>query len=150
MKKIFSSFICFIMVLFLVGCSNKTKIEGSKFREEMEKNGYIVIDTIVSQDDSEKNFVAQEKEGKYQIEFYELSSKDKAKEKFSNYKKGIDNENTNNFKKKSVKTGNYEKYTLETDDIYFLISRIDNTMIYLSVDTEYKNDINKIIKELGY
>lgn len=45
---------------------------------------------------------------------------------------------------------NYSKYTLNTNGQYMLLSKIDNTVIYLKVDSENKDSINKLMKELGY
>ena len=150
MKKILSVFVCFIVIFSVTGCFNKTKIDGKTFREKMEGKGFNVVETGDTDDSPEITYIAQDQNGRYQIEFYDIKSKDSAKEKFKSYKSGIDNENTTNRKTSSVSTGNYEKYTLDNGKTYYLASRIDNTMIFLSVDPEYKSDVNKIIKELGY
>lgn len=45
---------------------------------------------------------------------------------------------------------NFQKYTLSTESKYKVISRIDNTVIYLNVDDNYKEEVKNVLKELGY
>ena len=150
MKKILSGVLCFMLVLVLTGCANKKKIDGEKFKEIMGEKKFTVVETGNNEDNSDIAYIAQDENGRYQIEFYTLSSIDNAKSKFKSYKDAINNENTSNRKTNNISTSKYEKYTLETSKIYYVISRIEDTMIFLTVDPEYKSEVNKIIKELGY
>ena len=45
---------------------------------------------------------------------------------------------------------NYSKYTLSSDGKYMIVSRINNTVVYLDVDSSYKDEIKTILNELGY
>ena len=45
---------------------------------------------------------------------------------------------------------NYEKYTLVVDGKYKLLSRVENTVLYLNIDDVYKDEVKKIVDELKY
>ena len=50
----------------------------------------------------------------------------------------------------SVNLKNYSVYTLSTDSKYRVLSRIDNTVVYINVDKQYKDEVKGILEELGY
>ena len=85
--------------------------------------------------------------GKYQIEFFTFNSKKNAKEAYNtNVKSFLANKNV----KKEKNEDNYDKFTQELSDTYNVVIRLDNTLLYSSINLEYKNDLNKIIKKLNY
>ena len=45
---------------------------------------------------------------------------------------------------------NYEKYTQETEGLYMVLTRVDNTLLYVKAPDNAKEPINSFIKELGY
>ncbi len=45
---------------------------------------------------------------------------------------------------------NYSKYTLSSSGKYMVVSRINNTVVYLNVDSSYKDEVKTILSELGY
>ena len=98
----------------------------------------------------EQVYVAIDDGGSYQIEFYDLSDNDQAKEFFSNnvqiFKENRSNMNTNT----SVSLGNYEKYTQTDTDQFSMISRIDDTVIYVVEEKADKEAVEAVVKELGY
>jgi len=46
--------------------------------------------------------------------------------------------------------GNNSKYTLKTNGEYKVVSRIEDTVIYVDVDEKYEDDVKEILKEIGY
>ena len=45
---------------------------------------------------------------------------------------------------------NYSKYTLQSDNKYMVVSRIEDTVVYVKVDSKYKDQIKDLLKEIGY
>lgn len=45
---------------------------------------------------------------------------------------------------------NYSKYTLSSGEKYMVVSRINNTVVYLDVNSNYKDEVKTILSELGY
>ena len=133
---------------------NKEPITVESFKNTMQEKNYEVYDVKDSLfsdfDQIEKAYIAIKGNDIYQIEFYKLRSEDDAvyiyninKTKFEAYKSSSSIETTTSI-------GNNSKYTLTTNDKYKVISRVADTAIYLDVDTEYKDEVKAILKELGY
>lgn len=132
---------------------NKESITANEFKDKMEDMNYIIVDAknqFEEYDYIEKVYLAVPEDYEYQIEFYEMDREEQAitfynhnKDIFESYKSSISSET-------SVNIGNNAKYTLTTEDEYRLLSRIDNTVIYVHVDKEYKDKIKETLKEIGY
>ena len=50
----------------------------------------------------------------------------------------------------SISGKNYSKYTLEANGKYSVVSKINNTILYVNVDSQYKDTVKDIIDEIGY
>lgn len=51
---------------------------------------------------------------------------------------------------KTVSVKNYSYYTKTTSEGYYVVSRTDNTFIYVAAEAEYKKEISEIIAGLEY
>jgi len=158
MKKriigIIAVLITMVLLIVLTGCStNKTAIAISDFEEKMKGKGYTIQDA--TQQFSEYDYVkrvslALSDDLSYQIEFYELADEDSAVSFFNNNKAIFENSKGSGSSETSTSMGNNSKYTLTTNGKYKVVSRIDNTVIYLNVDEEYKDTVKDLLEELGY
>lgn len=153
MRKVIVGVLLIIMMVVLVGCGERKARTAENFKTNMVNHGYTVQDETYLFSYAgyvEKAYIAKDSSLKYQIEFYELSDIESAKY-FYNYNKEIfETSKTSASMYKSVNVANYEKYTLQTDGKYKVISRIDNTVIYLDVDSQYKNAVDDVLEGLGY
>ena len=59
-------------------------------------------------------------------------------------------EESKKYKGEKKSKDNYDKYIQKTDDYYNSVIRIDNTLLYVSINIDYKNDVKKVINKLGY
>ena len=119
-------------VIFVNLNKEKASITASSFYTTMSQKGYSVQDSTsqYSEYDYVKQvYIAVSKDYSYQIEFYELL--DASAET-------------------SVGLKNYSKYTLSSNGQYMVVSKINNTVIYVKVDDDYKNTVKDILEELGY
>ena len=139
----------------LIASINKEKvaITADTFKTTMEERGYIVSD-VTSQfaqyvDYITTAYVAQEGED-YQIEFYELSNLDNATNFYNTNRAKFESQKGNASSSYNVSMKNYSTYSITTNGKYKFISRVDNTVIYLDVDTKYEDSVKEIIKEFGY
>ena len=154
--------IVMIIALFFAigGCAvysilnrEKDSITSEEFKSIMENKGYTIVDVTnqyAQYGYIEKGYIAITNDRQYQVEFYTLTDNEKAvyfyntnKTIFENSKQGVTSE-------KSAELKNYCKYTLNNNGKYKVISRIDNTAIYLNVDEQYKDIIKDLLKEIGY
>lgn len=132
--------------------SEKTPITAETFNTIMKDNGYSLIDTtkqyVTYGDYIKKSYVAKKQD--YQIEFYELSNVDNANTMFYTNKEIFEKQKGNISKQFSRSGKNYSQYFLKTNIKYSYLSRIDNTLLYINVDTKNTNEVENIINELGY
>ena len=94
--------------------------------------------------------IAIEQSKNYQIEFYVMSDEKNAKSFYENNREIFKENATNSNVNTEVNLGNYSKYTQTSNGKYSVISRIDNTIIYLNVDEKNKENIEEILETLGY
>lgn len=153
MKKSIYLLVTLILgIVLLTGCVNKNKLEPNDFVDLVEQNNYKttnVIDNFTTYPKIKNAFVAQNEDMTYQLEYYELETNEDAK-LFFNSNKEILAKLEGAKATANIETDKYQKYIQSTEKAYSLISRIDNTVIYANVKIEYKDEVNKIIKTLGY
>ncbi len=132
---------------------NKESITADQFKDKMENMNYIIVDAKDQFDEYdyiEKAYIAISKDYEYQIEFYEIDGEEQAISFYNHNKNIFESYKTSVSYETSVSIGNNSKYTLTTENEYRLLSRIDNTVIFVHVDKEYKDKINEDLKEIGY
>lgn len=133
---------------------NKEKVSMSadNFKTMMESKEYTVTDTTSLFAKYEnymlKSYVARKND--YQIEFYELSNEENAISMYATNKSKFESQISNAYARTSVSMKNYEKYSLTANGKYKYLSRIDNTLIYIDANEEYKDEITNCMKEIGY
>lgn len=145
--------LCFSSLFLFSGCGKKEAISAEKFRTKMENKGFTVRD-VTNQFQSE----ASVKQGyaasnnKYQIEFYDLESNSSAVSMYNHnlnkFKEEVDNSNAT--KSNTKEMSNYARYAAIANGKYKVLSRIDNTLIYINADSNYKDEIKEILDDLGY
>ena len=153
MKKLKYFVLIILSVIVITGCGNKKAIDSDKFKKIMTDMDFQVVDAkyLFSEYDQVKEvYVALEKDRNYQIEFYVLDTDDSATDFYNTNKTIFEDSKGSTSSYKTVNLGNVSKYTLTTDGQYKIISRIGNTAVFVSEDIKYKDDINKILKKLGY
>ena len=152
-KQLLMGLMCFVVLFTLTGCGNNTAITSDDFKSKMESSGYTVQEATNQMSDYDyikQVYIAISSDSTYQIEFYELSDNDYASSFFNNNKKTFEDSKSSGSTETSVSVGNNEKYTLTTNGKFKVVSRIDNTVIYLNVDDNYKSSVKDVLKNLGY
>lgn len=138
--------------ILIANMINKTKepITAKKFGTVMEKQDfeiYDIYDQYAEYGYVEEAIVALED---YQIEFYVLDSTKNA-ERFYNHNVSLFEKSASSTKsKKSFSFKNGEQYKLTSNGSFMAITRIDDTVVYADVDVEYKDEVEKILEQLGY
>ena len=153
MKKFKFILILLICTVVLVGCGSKKAIDSNAFKDLMSESEFVVYDVkyqFDTYDQISEAYVALEKDGNYQIEFYITDTNESAISFYNNNKEIFESSKGSTAVYTNVDLNNNNKYTLSTGGKYKLLSRIDNTVIYLDVDSKYKDEVNKILKKLGY
>lgn len=129
---------------------DKEAIDGEAFIEFMEDEGLDVndiTDEYAEDDGVEVAILAYNDD--YQIEFYIVETVDQAKNAFNNNKNYFEEKGSSS-SYTEVNFGNYSKYTQKSNGKYFVVSRIENTFIYLETDDKYQDEIKDFLDELDY
>ena len=155
MKKILLGIILTISLLFLTACSlSKNALSTKDYIKIMKKKENFTIADITSQCD-ENTYVkeatlALNNSKEYQIEFYVLDNKDSAKDMFNRNKKIFEESEYVSRFSETVNMINYSYYKITNEKEFKYICRVENTFLYINTSKDNKEEINKIIKELGY
>lgn len=149
-RKILLIFSLFSILLTLTGCGDKTATSTSDFTSTMEGKDFTVQDAT---DQFEKDVVEEVTialNENYQIEFYNTPDESKAISAFNHNKGTFESASSSGKVETNVSIGNHSKYTLKSGGQYMVISRIDDTFIYLNVDEKYESEIDDILDDLDY
>ena len=141
-----------VCILFM-SSKDKISLKADEFKSTMEEKGYSLIDAteqFLGIDEVQKVYLAVNSDYKYQMEFYEISDVPTATNFYNNYKSVIEAAKGDISVETNVEMKNYAKYTLTSNEQYMVISRIDNTAIYIVVEEEYKEEVENVLKEIGY
>lgn len=147
MKKIIKLFTCLLIIVTLSGCGSKKALKSNDIKNKLSNLGFTINDVTSYMEDKNIKNVITANNGKYQIEFYTFNSKEGAKKA---YETNVKNFLINKKNKKEKHEDNYDKFTQELSDTYNMVIRLNNTLLYSSINLEYKRDLNKTIKNLGY
>lgn len=150
MKKLISILIGAVLIFAVIGCGNKKAMTVEEFESKMGKSGYEVID-ITSQYPSKaiKNVIIARKDN-YQIEFFVVENVDVAVSSYNLNKETFEKSKGNKTVETKKTMGNTSRYTLKANSKYKVISRIENTFIFINAPQEKSEEIDKILKELNY
>lgn len=143
--------VCFSLLLLLSGCGKKTAISTSKFISIAEKHN-LQVENIISKIETSTNIDDAVMVGNdnWQIEFYVINSEDDAIAIFENNKNIFEESKSGSSAYSSVNMVNYSTYSLESNDEYKYLCRIDNTFLYVNVDKIFKDSVKNFINEIGY
>lgn len=156
MKKFLIAIVLIILVAgvaFFNLTKEKTPISAEDFKSSMESKGFVVQD-VTSQfsmyDYVKQAYVALNPDSSYQIEFYQISDNTYATSFYNTNKSIFESNKESTAAETDINISNYSKYTLSSGGKYQVVSRIDNTAIYLDVSDTYRDDVKEILNEFGY
>lgn len=155
-RKKFLFIIAMVFMLMLSGCgrsSTSEPITTTKFKSIMEENELEVTDkTDSAKDHSYQEIYVAVDEEKYSFEYYFMKNEKSAT---NVYKYAVDNLNKTYKENSSAKIAEEESntqsvYNVTASDYYCKVIRKENTVLYVTAYSEYKENAEKLVKELGY
>lgn len=155
LKRIIKGVLLFTFIILLTGCFSKKALSSDDFKTKMEEKGFTVQDAtyqLSSYSYINKVYLAISSNSTYQIEFYDLATEDDAINFFNNNKSLFEKSKSNDSgdSETNLNLKNYTKYVLISGGRYKVVSRINNTVIYLNVEETNKDEVKQILKDLGY
>lgn len=152
-KYLLCSLVFIFTIVLATGCTKKEALSPQQFSEVMENQKFTVTevtDNYTEISDIERVFVAINQEGTIKIEYYQFNSKDKSKEFFEKTENKFRDSDSKKSQYQTTSFGNYNFYSLTTDESYKFVSRIDKTVILTDSDRGHKERIKEIISKLKY
>ena len=150
-KSIILGIVIFLIVILLGGCSwfyNLLKTED--FKNHFTALGYTITDTETSEYESKSYLVASKEDLPYKIEYYEFDDEVAAKKVYEKYKKNIANYITSTSQNEERTGAVFTKIKAVSEKEYIIISRVKNTLIFISATKDYTNEIDKVLEEIKY
>lgn len=148
------------LIASLSGCGlKKTAITAEEFSSKMEDEGYQMVDITNQYEEVENALLAMNLDDGYKIEYYNFADEDSARTAYNQTANKFDKQYnvkmmsmnlTFNHSQSLYFTGQGKDADGNKLESYVHISRVDDTMILVVADNEYRDDIKAIIKELGY
>ena len=154
LRRILKVIVVLFAFLLIIGCSKKQMLSEEEFNDEAKKLNFE-IRNISNELDREIIMKAVSAVSyDFSVEYYISSSKENAdkvlnfnKDKIFRIKKTL----PENDYKETKKAGNdYYKYTLSTDKIYSIVSKIENSVMYATSEVKNKKNIDLFFEKMGY
>ncbi len=138
-------------VVLLCSCSSKMAKTAQEFTDFAENNGFTVSDITEETETNGlvKTMLLANCED-YQLEFSVLNDSDTAESVFYGNMDNLNSEVSVKTFTKQVESSNYNYYEFVSDDMFYVVSRVEDTMLLCVADKEFKDDILEDIKQLGY
>ena len=120
------------------------------FVDEMQAHGYGVQPGAPSERDGGWQLAYAAEKGECRIWYLSFASVSQARQFFLQAKNRLLEESAGAYKQSSVDFPQGEKYTLNVNDSYTVVSRIENTVILSIVPDCYQDGVQDILRGLGY
>lgn len=148
MKKV----IVFAVVLLcfsLVGCSSKTAVTTDGFSSAVEAAGYEYYDITDQYSPEDAVAVIAAEKDDMHIDLFVLHTVEDAAATFATNKSNLE-PLEGGAATTSTSMANYNSYTLTTSDSYYIVSRIEDTVLYAVADKGSKQEISELVKSMGH
>jgi hypothetical protein len=154
-RRIRTAVISLILSLAMLfgGCGqNRSAISAEAFTSALEKAGFTIKDITADypSDYVDKALLAVNKEGTFQFEYFNVATPEYAAADFNDNMNSLQANKGGNSSQTNLQVGNYGYYSLTDGDQFTLITRIEDTFIYVSAPKANTDQIKEIIKSLGY
>jgi len=152
MKRIFITIVSVILVLALfAGCSiSKTAKTYEEFEVIAKEKGFIIYDDTASAGEKLDKLSVAVKDNTYQIEFYDFKEKSKAESSYNYIKESLDDKYSVRTFFKRITLPDYNYYYFESSDVFELVIRVGDTLLYCGTKKEYKDTVMDVVKLMEY
>ena len=151
-KSVLLGIILLVVGILASGCMYSS-LNAKDFKEHFGALGYTVSDKETPEFDTGTSYqVATKEDVPYKFVYYEFDEEVEAKKVYEKYK-----EDNNIRKYITSKSNNNETYgalfartVVKSENEYIVISRLRKTIIFVATTKEYTNEVDAILKEIGY
>lgn len=149
-KSVLLGIVIIFVTCLTTGCIFYNYLEPSDFKDQFSARGYTVEKT--EQENTKATYIskATKEDVPYEVYYYQYKSESDAKEAYKEFKKNLSNIITSDSKDTESKSSVLSKYICKSDNEYIVISRVKDTLIYVSTTVEYEKSVNEILEDLEY
>ena len=141
-----------LCIVIMTACGSKEAVSAETFKQKAEELNYTVVDLTDQFEDYPhvlKCYVFANDEDIH-VEFYEVENADKATGMFNTNRATIESYKGTVSSNSEVNLNSYSKYTLKTDEMYYVAERVGATMIYAECAKANAKILDDFINALGY
>lgn len=149
-KSVILGLIIVLVTCLTTGCIFYNYLEPDDFKDQFGARGYTVEKTTVDGSKAEYISKATKEDVPYEIYYYKYKSEKDAKSAYKEFKNNLTNIITSDSNDQEAKSSVLAKYICKSDNEYIVISRVKDTLIYVSTTVEYEKSINEILEDLDY
>lgn len=152
MKKVLNLVLVIVIIcICFVGCKvKKTPQTPESFTTIMEYNGFRVSDATENVDtDTPITNALIATNDDFKIQFYQFKDAEAGRVMIEYIEEGF-NQISINFSVVKVNEPDYGYYAFADETKFYMVTHLDNTLLYCVTDKEYEDDVVRIIEKLGY
>ena len=148
------------LALSLAACgSKKTPATAEQFQNEMKERGYEEIEIDMSTTDAQTRAAVEQVKAAVKMDgdnpscvvrFYVAKSETNAQQLFAGTKPLAEETAAGTKTQVETNLGNHSYYRVKGDSMICVLARIDNTLLYLQADNALEDEVDDIVKTLGY
>ena len=142
-----------MLVLFLVAESHpKTPATCAQFRQLAAQYDIEVTDTVDIYNGDKTHLLGCElmHDNIVHLEFYEFDNKSSAADVYNEGLTLINQKRDRRYRSHSSGYANYMTYDARSEDTYYRVVRVENTVLYGTCPADTTGPLNTIISDLGY
>ena len=142
-----------LLMMMISGCGkNRSAISAEAFSAVMEKAGLEVKDITSDypSDYVDKALLAANTAGTFQFEYFNVATPEYAAADFNDNMNQLQANKSSASSQTNLQIGNYGYYSLAEKDQFYVITRIEDTFIYVNAPKANMDEVKDIITSLGY
>ena len=152
-QKLLILFLSFLLIICLVGCSTKrTALTNDEFKIRAVDYGYTVVDNTNNYSNSSAEIIgtSQLLLNDIEIQFYELSNDDVAKNMFNISRTSFEASKEATNSEYSASVGNYQEYQVTTESRFMRVTRIGNTIMRVNTKVTNEELTIEVFEKMNY
>lgn len=141
-----SALLVLMLALAMTSCSARTAVDANDFKTMAEGAGYTVTDNTAQLNGAKSYMSATDKSGN-ELYYAALADDSVALRMYNSLKDGIQ---TGGNKPTNLDSTPYAKYTVTNGELYYRVSRVNNTVIYGKCLTSDQSVLDKMLDSIHY
>lgn len=139
-----------VLMGLMTACQKKMPQTAAGFTQIMVAAGFEVNDESDSNEETIATAAVYAVGENYQIEYYGYEDSDTARRVYTNNRNQLDADHPSKRLSAQVNTNRYNYFAFSTEADFYVIARIENTVVYCAADAEHREEILTHMEVLGY